>query len=315
MNRSHALGYLAAAGTVALPLRVRAADTLRIAAALEATAVPLLYGIQSGVFRQLGLTIDVQSMSSGAAVSAAVVGGALEIGHTSLLAVLNAHVRGVPLKLIAPGWNYLNSDPRGGLLVQKDAPYRTGRDFTGKTFAASSIGDLKSLIIRAWVDKTGGDSKSIKFVEIPAAAEVPALQSGRIDGIVAFDPWIDIALASGQVRAIADPSEAIASRYLVTGWIARTDYVAANPEIARKFASGMRTSALYANGHASEMAPVLAPFLKQTVADVARARLLPLATALDPREIQPVIDIAARYGAIPNGFPASQLIADAVRGV
>ncbi len=314
MNRRTLLAGAAAVAALA-PLPIRAATTtLHIGSALEDTVRPLLWGISAGVFRKEGLEINVDGMGSGAATTAAVVGGALDIGHSSLLTVFSAHQRGVPIQMVAQGWNYLKSDPRGGLLVRKDAPFQTGRDFNGKTFAASAIGDLKSLIIRAWVDQHGGDSKTLKFVELPSSAEVAALQAGRVDGIVAFDPWIDMALASGTIRQLADPNDAVAPRYLVTGWIARTDWIAANPASVRAFYAGMRTSAAYANGHDREMAPVLAPFFHQSVAELAKSRHLPLATALDPRDIQPVIDAAVRYGALPASFPATDLIAPPIRG-
>jgi NitT/TauT family transport system substrate-binding protein len=304
-----------AAGAALAPLRPARADStsLHVGSSLEDTVRPLLWGISAGVFRKLGLTIDVDGMGSGAATTAAVVGGALDIGHSSLLTVFNAHLRGVPIKLVAQGWNFIKADPRGGLLVKRDSTYRTGSDFNGKVFAASAIGDLKSLIIRAWVDQHGGDSKSLKFVELPASAEVAALQAGRVDGIVAYDPWIDMAMASGTIRTVTDPGDAIADRYLVTGWIARTEYIAANPDTIRKFYAGMRTSSTYANGHDAQMAPVLAPFFHQSYADIAKSRHLPLATVLDPRDIQPVIDVCYKYGALPRAFPAAELIADVVR--
>jgi len=315
MRRSALLGTCAGTAVAALTARPAAAapTTVHIGSALEDTVRPLLWGIDAGVFRKHGLEINVDGMGSGAATTAAVVGGALDIGHSSLLTVFSAHARGVPIQLVAQGWNYIKSDPRGGLLVRKDAPFQTGRDLNGKTFAASAIGDLKSLIIRAWVDQHGGDSKSLKFVELPASAEVAALQAGRVDGIVAFDPWIDMALASGTIRAFTDPNDAIADHYLVTGWIARTEYIAANPTTVRKFYAGMRTSATYANGHDKEMAPVLAPFFHQSFADIAKSRHLPLATSLDVREIQPVIDVCYKYGALPRTFPAAELIADVIR--
>lgn len=308
-------GTASAIALAAVRNHAAAAATLHAGSALEDTVRPLLWGIGSGTFRKLGITVEVEPMASGAATIAAVVGGALDVGHSSLLSVFAAHQRNVPISLIAQGWNYVKSDPRGGLLVRKDAPYQTARDLNGKTFAASAIGDLKSLQIRAWVDQHGGDAKTLKFVELPASAEVAALQAGRVDGIVAFDPWIDQALASGTVRQLADPGDAIAPRFLLTGWIARNEFIAANSDAVRAFALGMRTAAAYANAHDAEMAPLLAPFFKRPVEELAKARHLPLATTLDPRDIQPVIDAAVKYGALPAAFPASDLIAEAVKNL
>jgi NitT/TauT family transport system substrate-binding protein len=304
--------FLTSAASAALTLNARPARaaliTMRVGASLEDTVRPLLWGNAGGYFRKYGLTVEPQATSSGAATIAAVVGGALEAGHTSLLSAFSAHARGVPLKFVAPGWNYIKSDPRGGLLVAKDSPLKTGRDFNGKTFAASAIGDLKSLMIRAWVDQNGGDSTTIKFVEFPSSAEVAALQAGRVDGIVAFDPWIDMALDSGVAKQIGDASAAISVKYLVTCWVATTPFISANPEATNAFYHGMCDAATNANQHPAVVDPVLAPFLRQSLADVAKSKHLPLATKLDPADIQPVIDLAARYKAIPTAFPASELL-------
>ena len=59
MKRAHLLGTLAAGA--AAPSVLRAADliTLRIASSLEDTVRPLLYGMNAGVFRRLGLNIEL----------------------------------------------------------------------------------------------------------------------------------------------------------------------------------------------------------------------------------------------------------------
>jgi len=46
-----------------------------------------------------------------------------------------------------------------------DGP-RAAKDVVG-TVAAPSINNIGSLAILAWLDRNGGDSKRIKFVELP----------------------------------------------------------------------------------------------------------------------------------------------------
>lgn len=87
------------------------------------------------------------------------------------------------------------------------------------------------------------------------------------------------------------------------------DYVQKNPSTVRAFAGVLAKAAAYANTHQPQTAPILAKYSGielSTVAHMTRARF---ETALDPRDIQPVIDAAARYRVIPKGFDARDIIA------
>ena len=81
----------------------------------------------------------------------------MQVAFTSLPAVLQAHVRGVGFKIVAPAQYYLTEAPTVGLIVKKDSPIRTGRDLNGTTIATSSLKDLNSTATLAWMDKNGGD--------------------------------------------------------------------------------------------------------------------------------------------------------------
>ena len=57
-------------------------------------------------------------------------------------------------------------------IVRKDSPIKTGRDLNGKTFAVPALMDLNQIAAMAWIDQTGGDSRTVKIVEIPASTAV-----------------------------------------------------------------------------------------------------------------------------------------------
>ncbi|HXF33233.1 MAG TPA: ABC transporter substrate-binding protein, partial [Candidatus Acidoferrales bacterium] len=54
---------------------------------------PLIYAIRTGMFRKEGLDVQSVASNSGAATAAAVVSGSYEIGKSSLLSLMNAHLR------------------------------------------------------------------------------------------------------------------------------------------------------------------------------------------------------------------------------
>ena len=78
----------------------------------------------------------------------------------------------------------------------------TGKDFNGKTIAVSALNDLSTVSVDAWIEKGGGDIKTVKFVELPVSAMLAAVESHRVDGAFILYPPLAEAMASGKVKAI-----------------------------------------------------------------------------------------------------------------
>src|ERR1700720_4301689 len=64
---------------------------------------PVFYAQKAGLFRKEGLDVQLVPSTSGPAMTAAVLSGTYEFGKSSLLAAVNAHLRGLPLSVIAAG--------------------------------------------------------------------------------------------------------------------------------------------------------------------------------------------------------------------
>src|SRR3974390_633525 len=89
--------------TVALllaPLSTQSAQlqAIRIASSPADGIVPVLYAQQNGSFAKVGLDVSVTKMGGGAVISG-VMGGALDIGKSSGVAIILAHAKGIPLML------------------------------------------------------------------------------------------------------------------------------------------------------------------------------------------------------------------------
>src|SRR3974390_148321 len=94
----------AAAAALAVPARRTEAQglkTVRVGMSLTEGITPVLYAIRTGAFKDAGLDVQLVIGNNGAAQTAAVLGGSLDIAAASLLSVFNAHLRGVPLRVIA----------------------------------------------------------------------------------------------------------------------------------------------------------------------------------------------------------------------
>jgi len=316
MKRSTALLGLSA---LALPSRARAQTLTKVTLVSTAgtAAGPAVYAEKVGLFRKYGLDITHTQMNDGAAIAAAVAGGAADIGSGSSFSVVTAYAHGIPMQIFAAGPEFYASEPvpYGMILVAKSSPFQTASDLNGKTFGlATARGDLNATATEAWVEQHGGDWSSIKVLEIPQTAMVAALQAGRIDAMTMQSPNAGIALASGQVRLFGKPYDAVALKFNIAPWWGMASYAAKNPDVVSAFARAMAEASRYANAHPQEMLPLLAAYTGVEPAVLQAAARAPFGDHLDPADFQPVIDLEVKYKLIGKGFDAKEILAPAAMG-
>jgi len=307
--------FVACAAACAAPARAQEAQTLKLVIVISDDVTPVLYASQAGIFKRAGLNVDLQVVNSGAAAAAAVAGGAAQIGISSLMNLLEAHERGVPFTLVAPGSVITTDDGYSQFIVLRDSPIRTARDLNGKTIAVPALKDLQSAAIMNWMDKNGGDPNSLRFVELPVSAAAVAVEEARVDGANVNTPTLTRALDRGKVRVLAQIFDAIGPRFLNTAWFASTDYTNANREAISRYARAIREASAYCNAHHAETAPMVATYMKLDPSLVARMARCTFAEELSVRDIQPLIEISVKYKLIAAAIDAQALISPyALRG-
>jgi NitT/TauT family transport system substrate-binding protein len=285
---------------------------ISIAAPPSDDATPFYYALSAGLFPRAGLDVTFQPLGSGSAVAQAVAGGAVQIGLSSLLPIVLAHVKAVPFAIVAPAGIYLDSAPYAAMVVRSDAPIHTGSDMNGKMIGVAALKDTGGMASMAWIEQNGGNPQLVRQIETPYSLQVAALQDGRIDAISLIQPGLGQALASGTLRILGKSYSAIAKRFMITAWFARTDYIAANTEAVRRFARVMHDASVYANGHHDDTAPLLSAATKVDIATIRQSTRETYAESLDPADIQRLVDAAAKYKAIDAGFDARDLVSPAV---
>jgi NitT/TauT family transport system substrate-binding protein len=288
-----------------------ALTTIHVGGVLSDDMTPLFYAQKAGLFKREGLDVQIIGSNSGTAMAAAVISGTYEFGKSSLLAAVNAHLRGLPLEVIASGAVYDSKNPFAGLCIANDSPITSGKDFEGKIVGSPALNDLNQLVISAWVDAHGGDPKTLKFVELPNSTAAAAISAHRVDGAVLLQPLLAEAVASKEVKNFAPAYDAIASSFVFAAYFTSSDYAKAHPEIVAKFAKVLYEAAAYTNKHHAETAAMMADVSKIPVATVEHMPRTDGATSINPAQYQPVIDAAAKFKLIPHGFPAREMLASA----
>lgn len=313
MNRARSLSLLSSAFVPAYPIARASAQSapaiVRVGATPIDSLAPVAYAIRTGMFAKAGLRIDLNMMGSGNAITAAIVGGTLDIGLSSPVAIIQGHLRGIPLTIIAPGGLWVDSDT-AGLVVPKSSPLRKASDFNGKTTSTDALASLGTVAMQAWVDQNGGDSKTLHFFELPATAVEAALSQGRMDASLLSNPQYAAAISGGARRA-APVYNAIARQFSLGVWVAMQSYVENNRSVAERFSRVVAEAGAFARAHPEATVNDEAQYTKQDRSIIAQMKRQRMGTTISASDIQPVIDVAAKYKYIEKAFPATDLISDA----
>ena len=316
MKRSDFTAVLGAGafGALTAPAAAQTADltAIRLGTNANSDSTPLFWASTSGMFARAGLKVDIQKFTSGTAAIAALVGGSLDVARGSLLPLISARSHGIPVQIVAAAELSVAGDPSEGIVTLKESAVTSGKDLNGATMPVPALHDFNEMSTRSWIDATGGDSKTVKFIELPLSAMLPALLQGRVKAAMLTNPFLTSAIASGRTKLIGRPNGSIAPRFLITCYCSTQTFVDKNRAAIRRLADVLGRSATYTNAHHAEVLAQIAPFWDVDPAVVSAMAVTVGATRLDPREIQPLLDAALRYGVISAPITATSMIAPGV---
>jgi sulfonate transport system substrate-binding protein len=315
MNRSAALrlggsAAAAAAGCAFFPARAGAQSTsvpLRIVGARNESGAVLYYAQDLGMFADAGLDVHAEALNATATMVAAVLAGDVTIAGITIPAFALAHEKGLPLVIIAPTAIYSSAAPTAGIFVLKDSPYKKAADLNGKTLTTLDISNMGYYGAKAWIDRNGGDSKTIKWFEMPESAALAAMQAGRVDAAEVSEPALDLAIHGPDARLLASCYDAIGDKFLIGGYFTSAAFAKAHPDIVQRFCDVILRAGVWANKNHPQSAKILEKYLGMPIPPTnTRATY---SERFRPADAQPVLDVMLHYGALKSPIRAADLFA------
>jgi NitT/TauT family transport system substrate-binding protein len=289
--------------------RVRAADALtvvRLGLLSSDNSANAYDALELGYFKRAGLDVQITTLQGGPVAAQSVAAGALDIGTANVATIAAARLRGIPLKFIAPASVSNPATMTDVIVVAKDSPFKTAADLNGKTFGINAIKALPQVSVASWMDKHGGDSKSIRFTELAFSQMGGALAAHRIDAALEVEPFVTNDRAVE--RALGPAIDGLGPHIMILGFFAGDTWLAEHADVATKFVEALRQASAWANAHRRESGAILSQYTKIEPGVVAAMARAEYGLALDPAVIAPIVDAAVRYGIIERPIPASDLI-------
>lgn len=303
-RRGFVLGGIAVAA--AIPRRVRA----------QGAAGPVRIGYQkfntlnilkgSGALEealaQVGREVRWFEFQAGPQLLEAMNAGAIDLGHAADAPTVFAQAAGVAFQYLATEPPY----PEGiGVLVAADSPIRSVADLRGRKVAVGRGWNVQYMLVQALAEAGLGWAE-IEPVYVTNAADArAAFQSGRVDAVGLWDPFLAGAELTDETRILRDGKGLSNNR---TFYVAAPGFIAEQADILRLVFAELRRSQAWVQGHPDEVAELLAPQLGVPVP------VLRLATGRRRYGVTPIDDgIVAEQQRMAEVFLGLGLIPRAIR--
>ena len=259
--------------------------------------------------KSLGWTVQWFEFATGPVLFEALNAGSIDFGHAADTPTVFAQAAGVNSVYLAAEQPY----PQGiAILVAKDSPVKTIADLKGKKVAVGRGWNVQYLLVRALED-AGLSFDDIQPAWVNNAADArTAFESGKVDAVGLWDPFLAGAQLAGNPRVLRNGEGLSNNR---TFYIAHPQYAAAHGPALRTVFAELRKANDWAQAHPGEVVATLAPQLK------VEPKVLALATerrhygvvALTPaiaREQQGLADVFAQLKLIPQPIAVKDAFLD-----
>ena len=271
----------------------------------------MFMAMEKGFFKAEGLEIETVPMAGGAVIVQGVTSGDLQFGWTNVISLYQAVVEGFDFKLIAGGaTNVRGTNETHAIEVLKDSPIKGAKDLEGKTVAVNTLNNIVHLMAMAWVDKNGGTSSKIKFVEIPFPQMEPALVAGKVDAISVQEPFAAAAARRPEIRVLSNPWGDVVPKFLIASWFASDKWIQKNKPTGQAFVRAINRGidAIHADKEGGRSAMIKWSGLNPDM--VGKIGLPLFEKAVSEKDVQVTIDLTLKYKLISQAIKAREVISD-----
>jgi NitT/TauT family transport system substrate-binding protein len=271
----------------------------------------MFMAMEKGFFTAEGLELETVPMAGGALIAQGVTSGDLQIGWTNVISLYQAHVEGFDFKFVAGGaTNVKGPKESHAILVPKGSQITGAKDLEGKTVAVNTLNNIVHLMGMAWIDKNGGDSSKVKFVELPFPQMEAALVGARVDAVSVHEPFATASLEKAAVRVLSHPWGDVIPRFLIASWFASNKWIEKNKGVVQGFVRAISRGTDAINGDPAAARAAMVKWAGLS-ADLAGKIGLPVfEKGVSEKDVQVTIDLTHKYKMISRPFKAREVISD-----
>jgi len=270
---------------------------------------PIYLGNKQGFFKEEGIQLDIQTATGGAAIVPGVVSGSFDFAFSNLISVMVAKDKGLDLKFVANGASTTGEKGKdiGGVVVPAGSSIQSPKDLAGKTVSVNNLSNIGDTTIKSVIEKDGGSTADVKFVEVAFPDAPAALANKQVDAAWILEPFLSKAVADGG-KIISSNFADMSPELDIAGYFTKADTIKGKADLTQKFTRAMNKSLEYAQAHPQEVRDIVGTYTKIDEATRAKMILPRYRVEFNKDAFKTLGDAAARYGTLSKAPSAGDLL-------
>ena len=237
-----------------------------------------------GKYAENGINTKLVQFNNGGDLMTAMASGDVDVGYVGITPVLSSIAKGVPVKVISAA-----QTEGSGIVVAKDSGISSVSDLAGKKIATPGEASIQHMLLTYYLGQNGMDIKDLKVSAMKVPSMNDALKTGKIDGMITFEPYVSIAEKNG-ATVLAGSQDILPNHPCCV--VAATDkFINEHPNETQKILEIHENATDFINNNTDEAAAMLP---KDIVSDVEVEKMsmssFPFISGLDDSYKQDVMD-------------------------
>lgn len=261
----------------------------------------------NNAFKDEGLTIEPETVQSGALAIPALAGGELDITFGNWVSFIKAQGKVGELRFISE--SYLSTpNSNFAVIAGANSGINGPKDLVGKKVAVNALGNINELLLRAVLEANDVAFDTVTLVEMPFQNMGPAMQNGQVDAAATIDPFVTNAQRTTGAHIAFDltgsgPTE----NFPLSGFAVMKEFAEKNPNTVAAFQRAL-LKGQQAAADRSNIEKALPKFAKMDADTAAVVRIGQFPTTIDPKRLQRVADLLLSYKMIPQEVNIEPLV-------
>lgn len=184
-----------------------------------------------GLYEKQGIKTELVQFNNGGDLMTAMASGDVDVGYVGITPVLSSIEKGVPVKVISAA-----QTEGSGIVVTKESGISSAKDLAGKSIATPGEASIQHALLSYYLKENGLSLDDVKVSSMKVPSMNDALNTGKIDAIITFQPYVSIA-SSNENNVVLVNSSDILPNHPCCVVAASDDFLNKNPDTAKAIVS------------------------------------------------------------------------------
>jgi NitT/TauT family transport system substrate-binding protein len=258
-----------------------------------------------GMFTKEGLKVQLVPFRTGSELIDAANKKQIDVGYVGITPVTTAIDQNSSIKIVAA----VNTDG-SGIVVSNTSNIKNATDFEGKKILIPKVGSIQDVLFRYMLLKNNVNPATVNITEMDVPLMQNALASGKVDGYVAWEPYVSQAKVNGNGIVLINSNDIWPD---IPGCvvIATNSFMTHKPIELQKFLKVHVEATNYVNTHKNETAAIVSKKLGTNSNVELEARnhieFLAVPTQAFENNVMEMIQVQKQLGYVKGNLTIQQL--------